>query len=94
MAISEQRLYVYLQLPQSLDVATAGLYELDSSSGVETGSFFYNPTYLARADAVPLEPFELPRYAQLARINRFKIRTSCCLCISHKTLKRFGRAVQ
>lgn len=72
MAISEQRLYVYLQLPQSLDVATAGLYEIDSSSGVETGSFFYNPTYLARADAVPLEPFELPLTPQ--RFRTVKLR--------------------
>ena len=60
MASSDQRAYVYLQLPQSLEVVTAGFYELDFPQGVPTGSFVYNPTYLQRSDAVPLEPYELP----------------------------------
>lgn len=60
MASSDQRAYVYLQLPQSLAVVTAGFYELDFPQGVPTGSFVYNPTYLQRADAVPLDPYELP----------------------------------
>lgn len=60
MASSEQRAYVYLQLPQSMEVVTAGFYELDVRHGVTTGSFVYNPAYLARGDAVPLEPHELP----------------------------------
>ena len=60
MASSDQRAYVYLQLPQSLEVVTAGFFELDFRQGVPTGSFVYNPTYLQRPDAVPLEPYELP----------------------------------
>ncbi len=60
MASSDQRAYVYLQLPQSLEVVTAGLYELDVRQGVPTGSFVYNPAYLQRQDAVPLDPYELP----------------------------------
>lgn len=60
MASSDQRAYVYLQLPQSLEVVTAGFYELDFPQGVPTGSFVYNPAYLQRADAVPLDPYELP----------------------------------
>ena len=60
MASSDQRAYVYLQLPQSLEVVTAGLYELNFPQGVPTGSFVYSPAYLQRADAVPLEPYELP----------------------------------
>lgn len=60
MTSSDQRAYVYLQLPQSLDVVTAGFYELDVSHGVAAGTFVYNPTYLQRADAVPLDPYELP----------------------------------
>jgi serine/threonine-protein kinase HipA len=55
-----QRAYVYLQLPQSLEVATAGYYELGFPNGIATGTFVYNPDYLRRPDAVPLEPFELP----------------------------------
>lgn len=60
MASSDQRAYVYFQLPQSMEVVTAGFYELDFPQGVPTGSFVYNPAYLRRADAVPLEPYELP----------------------------------
>ena len=60
MASSDRRAYVYLQLPQSLEVVTAGFYELDVPQGVPTGSFVYNPAYLERSDAVPLDPYELP----------------------------------
>lgn len=60
MASSDQRAYVYLQLPQSMEVVTAGFYELAFPQGVLTGSFVYNPAYLRRADAVPLELYELP----------------------------------
>ena len=60
MTTSDGRAYVYLQLPGSLEVVTAGLYTLETRSGVPRGSFVYSPKYLARADAVPLEPFELP----------------------------------
>ena len=56
MASSDQRAYVFLQLPQSMAVVTAGFYELAFPQGVPTGSFVYNPAYLQRADAVPLEP--------------------------------------
>ncbi|MEQ1807565.1 MAG: HipA domain-containing protein [Burkholderiaceae bacterium] len=60
MASSNQRAYVYLQLPQSLEVVTAGFYELAFLQGLASGSFVYNPAYLKRPDAVPLEPYELP----------------------------------
>lgn len=59
-AVDSQRAYVYLQLPQSLEWVTAGYYELAFPQGVATGSFVYNPAYLRRPDAIPLEPFELP----------------------------------
>ncbi len=60
MANSDLRAYVYLQLPQSLEIVTAGLYELSFPQGLPMGSFVYNPAYLKRADAVPLEAYELP----------------------------------
>jgi serine/threonine-protein kinase HipA len=72
MASSDQRAYVYLQLPQSLEVVTAGFYELDFPQGVPTGSFVYNPAYLQRADAVPLDPYELslaPRRVQTVKLK-------------------------
>jgi serine/threonine-protein kinase HipA len=58
--ISNDRAYVYLQLPGSLEIVTAGFFEQQERAGVAVGVFVYNPTYLERADAVPLDPFELP----------------------------------
>lgn len=72
MATSEQRAYVYLQLPQSLEVVTAGFYELDFPQGVPSGSFVYNPAYLQRTDAVPLEPYELPLAPRRMRTVKLK----------------------
>ncbi|HUG23962.1 type II toxin-antitoxin system HipA family toxin [Piscinibacter sp.] len=60
MATSDPRAYVYLQLPQSMEIVTAGLFELQPPPGAPTGSFVYNPAYLERPDAVPLDPYELP----------------------------------
>jgi serine/threonine-protein kinase HipA len=70
MTTSEERAYVYLQLPESLEVVTAGLYTLEVRSGVPRGTFAYNPSYIARRDAVPLEPFELPLRRQPAETVR------------------------
>lgn len=53
------RAYVYLQMPSELEVVTAGFYELSERGGIKLGTFVYNPKYLRRPDAVPLEPFEL-----------------------------------
>lgn len=72
MTTSDRRAYVYLQLPQSLEVVTAGYYELDFPQGVATGSFVYNPAYLDRADALPLEPYELPLSPRRATTVRLK----------------------
>jgi serine/threonine-protein kinase HipA len=60
MPISRDRAYVYLQLPGSFEMVTAGFFEQEDRAGVTLGVFVYNPTYLTRADAVPLDPFELP----------------------------------
>ena len=43
MLSSKQRAYAYLQLLQSLEVVTAGFYELGFPQGLATGSFVYNP---------------------------------------------------
>lgn len=74
MVSSNQRAYVYLQLPQSLEVVTAGFYELGfpQAQGVATGSFVYNPAYLKRPDAVPLEPYELPLSPRRFRTVKLK----------------------
>lgn len=68
----DRRAYVYLQLPQSFEVVTAGYYELDFPQGVATGSFVYNPAYLDRPDSVPLDPYELPLSPRRATTVRLK----------------------
>lgn len=53
--------YVYLQLPGSTDVVTCGQFEhteITSKEGV--GRFLYGRSYLARPEAVPLDPYNLP----------------------------------
>ena len=60
MPISNDRAYVYLQLPGSLENVTAGFFEQQERAGVAVGIFVYNPTYLGLPGAVPLDPFELP----------------------------------
>lgn len=60
MPISNDRAYVYLQLPGSLETVTAGFFEQQERAGVALGVFVYSPAYLERSDAVPLDPFELP----------------------------------
>jgi serine/threonine-protein kinase HipA len=70
--LRDRRAYVYLQMPQSLEVVTAGFYELDFRHGVPTGSFAYNPAFLQRADAVPVDPYELPLSARRASTVRLK----------------------
>jgi serine/threonine-protein kinase HipA len=57
---TSDRVYVYLQLPGSLEVVTAGYFEQTERTGVRVGAFVYNPAYLGREDAVPIDPFELP----------------------------------
>ena len=68
----DRRAYVHLQMPQSLEVVTAGYYELDFPQGFATGSFVYNPAYLERADALPIEPYELPLSPRRATTVRLR----------------------
>ncbi|RYZ44276.1 MAG: type II toxin-antitoxin system HipA family toxin [Myxococcaceae bacterium] len=60
------RCYVYLQLPNSLDVVTCGLYA--QQDGV--GQFVYGRSYLENPRAVELEPFELPLQPGTFRTTR------------------------
>lgn len=58
---SERGCYVYLQLPGTLQVVTCGRYEREEvRGGGSVGRFVYGRSYLARADAVPLDPVHLP----------------------------------
>lgn len=59
--MTSESCFVYIQLPRSQEVVTCGRYQLDhTDAGVPLGRFVYGQRYLARTDAVPLDPFHLP----------------------------------
>lgn len=52
--------FVYIWLPGATEAVTAGKYELTvDRRGTPLGRFVYGKTYLARQDAVPIDPVEL-----------------------------------
>jgi serine/threonine-protein kinase HipA len=52
--------YVYIALPGATEFVTAGRFALDSSrAGAPIGRFVYGRSYLARTDAVAIDPVEL-----------------------------------
>ncbi len=57
--------FVYLTLPGQTGPVTAARFELTTTrQGEPLGRLVYGKSYLARADAVPLEPLELPLSGQ------------------------------
>ena len=63
MMISKERpteCFVYITLPGETEFVTAGRFELTTDRhGIATGRFVYGQSYLARNNAVPLDPIEL-----------------------------------
>lgn len=58
---SERQAYVYIQLPGTLETVPAALLKVEQlRDGAHVGRFRYGDRYLARPDAVALDPFELP----------------------------------
>src|SRR5450755_3738563 len=52
--------FVYITLPGQITPVTAARFELTADRrGIATGRLVYSRTYLARADAVPIDPTEL-----------------------------------
>ena len=52
--------FVYITLPGQTTPVTAARFELTADRrGIATGRLVYGRTYLARADAVPIDPIEL-----------------------------------
>lgn len=57
---SNTECYVYITLPGQTDFVTAGRFSLDQDrQGTPVGRFVYGRSYLAREDAVPIDPIEL-----------------------------------
>ena len=60
MTSESRQCFVYLWLPGATTAVTAGRYELARNrQGTPLGRFVYGKSYLARADAVALDPTEL-----------------------------------
>lgn len=59
-----QECFVYLQLPETFETVTAGRYQIDAQDGAPVGRFVYGRSYRENANAVPLDPFELPVVAR------------------------------
>jgi serine/threonine-protein kinase HipA len=51
--------FVYITLPEATEPVTAARFELTDRSGTPLGRFVHGRSYLARGDAVPLDPVEL-----------------------------------
>ena len=60
MTSKRDQCFVYIWLPGEITAVTAGRFELASDRrGTPLGRFVYGKSYLARKDAVPLDPVEL-----------------------------------
>jgi serine/threonine-protein kinase HipA len=58
---SRRECYVYLQMPQSMEVVTCGKFVLDHRPrGPRVGRLVYGRNYRMRPDAVPIDPVNLP----------------------------------
>jgi serine/threonine-protein kinase HipA len=60
MSSKPQECFVYIQLPETFEIVTAGRYQVASQDGVPVGRFVYGRSYRENAKAVPLDPFDLP----------------------------------
>ena len=70
---SEREAYVYLQLPGSLEQVPAALLRVQTlPDGTQVGRFRYGDRYLARGDAVAIDPFQLPLAKQVFEFTQLK----------------------
>ena len=64
---SEAQVYVWIYLPGTTEPVVAGRFSHVRTAGGGVGTFVYGKSYLARPDAVPLDPVALPLTRFLAR---------------------------
>ena len=70
---SEREIYVYLQLPDTLETVPAALLRVETlPDGTQIGRFRYGDRYLERHDAVALDPFQLPLDKTVYEFTRLK----------------------
>jgi serine/threonine-protein kinase HipA len=70
---SEREVYVYIQLPGTLETVPAALLRVQTlPDGTQIGRFRYGNRYLERPEAVALDPFNLPLAKQVFEFTRLK----------------------
>lgn len=70
---SEREAYVYIQLPGTLETVPAALLRVQTlPDGTQIGRFRYGDRYLARPEAVALDPFRLPLSKQVFEFTALK----------------------
>ncbi|GHT95031.1 hypothetical protein FACS1894116_09900 [Betaproteobacteria bacterium] len=71
--ISEREVYVYIQLPGTLETVPAALLRIQTlPDGTQIGRFRYGDRYLHRPEAVALDPFQLPLTKQVFEFTQLK----------------------
>lgn len=71
--MTERQIYVYIQLPQTLEVVPAALLKITRHrDGTHVGRFRYGDRYLERNNAVELDPFQLPLTRQVYEFTKLK----------------------
>ncbi|MFC3337805.1 type II toxin-antitoxin system HipA family toxin [Paracandidimonas soli] len=70
---SEREAYIYIQLPGLLETVPAALLRVQTlPDGTQIGRFRYGDRYLARPEAVALDPFRLPLARQVFEFTQLK----------------------
>ncbi|MDT8448682.1 MAG: type II toxin-antitoxin system HipA family toxin [Wenzhouxiangellaceae bacterium] len=68
-----QECFVYITLPGATEFVTAGKFQLTTDRhGVATGRFVYGRSYLARDNALPIDPLELKLAERTYTTNRLR----------------------
>lgn len=69
---SEREAYVYVQLPGTLEAVPAAVLRVRTlPDGMSLGRFRYGDRYLARPEAIALDPFRLPLSPQVFEFTEF-----------------------
>jgi serine/threonine-protein kinase HipA len=71
--MSERQIYIYIQLPESLETVPAALLKVTRQrDGTYVGRFRYGDRYLERNNAVELDPFQLPLGKEVYEFTNLK----------------------
>lgn len=64
--------FVFIQLPRSADVVPCARVRTEVRDRIASGQFAYLKEYLERADAVAIDPFELPLHKGIFRTTKLR----------------------